>query len=99
MHRAVSVYKLLIIDEIGCLPLGHEPANDAGKAARLNIVAPGTGGFDHLLLTRSGIYHCSRRMGRTLRRHHPEPGECRFNRLKNQMSYSPQRRTITLTEQ
>jgi DNA replication protein DnaC len=27
MHRAVSVYKLLIIDEIGYLPLGREQAN------------------------------------------------------------------------
>jgi DNA replication protein DnaC len=27
MHRAVSVYKLLIIDEIGYLPLAREHAN------------------------------------------------------------------------
>jgi DNA replication protein DnaC len=27
MHRAVSVYKLLIIDEIGYLPLAREQAN------------------------------------------------------------------------
>jgi DNA replication protein DnaC len=27
MHRAVSVYKLLIVDEIGYLPLGREQAN------------------------------------------------------------------------
>jgi DNA replication protein DnaC len=27
MHRAVSVYKLLIIDEIGYLPFGREQAN------------------------------------------------------------------------
>jgi len=27
MHRAVNVYKLLIIDEIGYLPLGREQAN------------------------------------------------------------------------
>jgi hypothetical protein len=27
MHRTVNVYKLLIIDEIGYLPLEREPAN------------------------------------------------------------------------
>ena len=27
MHRAVNVYKLLIVDEIGYLPLGREQAN------------------------------------------------------------------------
>ena len=27
MHRAISVYKLLIIDEIGYLPLAREQAN------------------------------------------------------------------------
>lgn len=27
MHRAVNVYKLLIVDEIGYLPLGREQAS------------------------------------------------------------------------
>lgn len=27
LHRAVNVYRLLIIDEIGCLPMGREQAN------------------------------------------------------------------------
>ena len=57
-----------------------EAAPCAGKAARFSASPQSTGRFDHLLRTRSVIYHCpTRSRRRSLSHGHPASGECRIN--------------------